>query len=183
MRNRKGMIVENMTELGIALITIIIAFILLTISSNLNKSGKMESSQEEMLSAVFENNVALYLKQPVELSTYPNQQMTMADLIVLAAEDKNLYGKAWRDNTDPFLPTLALSAKITRLKITINDDDKDLSVEKKFEVKEDNNDLGGPLAHKIEKKLKDWTMYLPGHVKPVKIFIESYGLRIDFYYK
>jgi hypothetical protein len=176
--NKKAMIAENMSELGVAMVIVIIAFILLSIASNMNKTQKLDKGRDELNKAIFQNTIALYLKQPVEVSGFESQGLTMADLIVLAGEDEGSYGAEWGRKTDAFFSNIALPGKITRLKITINDD-SGLSTDKKFEGKKDND----PLSHETEVKLSDWVMYFPGHLKPVKVLFESYGLRVDFYYK
>lgn len=114
MKNKKGMIAENMSEVGVAAIIIIIAIVLLSIASKLNETGRKENSQDEMLNALFENNVGLYLKQPVELLDYPDQLITMADLTVMAAENpdkeithnpKKTYKDLWTEKTNDFFTT------------------------------------------------------------------------------
>ena len=112
MRAKKGMIAENMSEVGIAAVIIVIAVILLSIAANLNKTGKLENGRVELINAILQNDVALYLKQPVELPNYPDQIMTVADLTVLAAENPNdkkitgipgkSYNDLWKEKTDYF---------------------------------------------------------------------------------
>jgi len=81
---KKAMIVENMSELGVAFVIVLIAFILLSFASNLNKAEKEEKSEGEKNRAIMENTIALYLKQPVTVKGY---ELTMAELIVLAVEN------------------------------------------------------------------------------------------------
>jgi hypothetical protein len=131
MRNKKGMIAADMSELGVAAVIVIIAVVILGVASNLNKTGRMANSQEEMEKASFEYLVSLYLKQPIELPDYPDQLITMADLTVMAAEIPNKtitdtprknYEDLWKEKTDDFFLTYDFQS--FKVKVFLNQEER-----------------------------------------------------------
>ncbi|MBN2052294.1 hypothetical protein JW756_02215 [Candidatus Woesearchaeota archaeon] len=113
--NKKG-IVQAVIDIGLAIIVVIIAMILFAIMTKLTENNKIKQGEKMMASALLENNIALYFKQPVEIN---GMKITMADFIVLIAETKNAdYEKTWRGLTWNYFSRLGLN--MYRLRVFVN---------------------------------------------------------------
>ena len=91
--NKRG-VAQAIVDTGLALIVVFIGILLLMIATKVNESNKIGQGKKFMESATIENNVALWLKKPVDVE---GTQMSMADLTVLAAENP-IYKQFWEQN-------------------------------------------------------------------------------------
>jgi hypothetical protein len=162
MRAKKGMIAENMSEIGVAAVIVIIAVVLLSIAANLNKTGKIEKSQDEMNKAIIENTIALFLKQPVQVDGY---EFTMAELMALAAD----YPGAYENRLKEAAGTSFISSK-AEIKVTVRGV-KDISLTSKG-VKVEGKQQADAVIKKSDP-IKS-SMYLPSFSgKAIEVDFES----------
>ncbi len=86
--NKKATIAEGIFDIAIALIVLFLGVIIMFSLSKINEEKKEGKGNEFMDFAISNNMASLYLKKPVEIQ---GNQMNMADLLVLAYENKEAY--------------------------------------------------------------------------------------------
>jgi hypothetical protein len=104
MRSKRG-IAEEISDTAFALLILFIGISLMTYISSINKVNRTEASASLINQAIFENDIGIYLKEPVSVD---GQTMTMADLIVLAADtNSKKYKDMWKQKTEAFFSSIA----------------------------------------------------------------------------
>jgi hypothetical protein len=107
---------QAVSDTAIAIIVIIIGILILGLLTKVNENKKKLDSKEFMNNAILENNLALYLKQPVEVD---GSKLTMADLIVLTAETGDSeYEKLWTRLSYAYFAKLGFNME--RLRVFVN---------------------------------------------------------------
>ncbi len=95
MKNKKA-VVEALFDTAMALLVLFLGIVVMTALTKMNEGEIIREGKTFIGHAIAENNIALYLKQPIEVD---DKTLTMADLIVLAAENPDEYREDWKTNT------------------------------------------------------------------------------------
>jgi hypothetical protein len=106
--NKRG-IMQAITDILLAIIVLLIGFFLINLITDQKKEDNINKSAAFMTLAQYENNIALYLKNPVEVN---GEKMTMADLILLAAENEGSYGDMWEAYSQSFFDDIIMKVEI-----------------------------------------------------------------------
>ena len=106
--------VKPMQEIITALLVLGFAIFIMAIFSGTYKNSQLEEGEKFMGSAIAENTFALYLKQQVQ---HEGLDLTMADLIVLAAENKGKYEGVWKKETERFFSVYKINADEIEIKV------------------------------------------------------------------
>lgn len=170
--NKKG-IMPMIVEIAIALIVILVSIYLISSFGKIRENKNKIEGENFLGRAIAENNIALYLKQPVKVD---GKIMTMADLIVLAADNPYKYGKLFREKTEASLRNVPIG-----LTVSINGD-KSLTVTTGVtKIEGDTSKMPGTfMEHKFEKEIVlDSTLIFPSYSgKPIEIKIQGFAYKI-----
>lgn len=96
--NKKA-IAEAIADTAFALLVVFIGVIVMTTLAKMNENKRETIGQNYISNAIAENDIALYLKQPVNID---GKNLSMSDLTVLAALTGSKYKERWKEFTHNF---------------------------------------------------------------------------------
>ena len=107
----KRAIAEAIADTAFALLVLFLGIIVMTTLAKVNENKRETIGQNYINNAIAENDIALYLKQPVSID---GKKLSMADLTVLAALTRGEYEKRWEELTYNFffINQLKVSVKV-----------------------------------------------------------------------
>ena len=177
--NRKGTIMQAISEIGMAVIALIVCFLLAIYFINSKKDSNREASAAEMQKARFASEIALYLKQPVSVG---GRQMTMSELAILANynldDTPERYLSEWKKETSAFFTGSWMKDEASTVQFSMGD------ISHVAELSGSGSFWSKPKGAKLRHEQEVWLPSPAEDLQPVRLLIrvsapdpESYDVK------